>query len=86
MATGMESKTKILPKYRKSYGELKRTLQPGDAVTLTMRRLNFKTGAWDVVQRDFHATEIAANCLVVRERQAGIPWYAIHDWEIVPIN
>lgn len=85
MTIGLVDKAKLLPKYRRSYGELKRSVQPGNKVALTIRFLDFKTGKWDLRQHDYHATEVAPNCLVVRERQAGIPWYTIHDWEIVDI-
>lgn len=83
MVRKQASKKPVLPPYNKPYNELKRAVVPGQKVSVKVRILNFKTGAYELRDEDFTVVENAVNCMVVRERAAGIPWYAIHDWELV---
>lgn len=82
--TQLEKKSEFLPPYKKPYQDFKKVVQPGDTVKLETRAFLNK-GEWILKTAVYVAKEVAVNCLIVREREAGIPWYAIHNWEIIKL-
>ena len=68
-----------LPPYIKPWQEFRKAVQVGDEVTLHRRIYD---SGWTMKEVSGTVREVATNCVVLNPRVPGIPWYAIHDWEI----
>lgn len=69
-----------LPPYEKKYTDLHKNINIGDTVRVHIRIMD---GTWELKEVEGIVETITGNALVLSGRAFGIPWYTIHNWEIV---
>lgn len=85
---GPEGTTKDtgVPEYKKPWHEFHKTVQEGDFVRIHRRHLDQKIIKFSLVIIEGILEEKSTNTCYIRTEETvlGVPWYAIHDWEINP--
>ena len=76
-----------VPPYKKSQHEFYKQVREGDLVIVQRRTHDQKTNKYSTKKIEGIVLERAANCIVIDtgaeiDPKKGIPWWAIHDWEI----
>lgn len=70
-----------LPAYEKDYRKI-RKVPVGERVKLTRRVLMFNPTHWELYDIEGIIIEHAPNALILLENKT-IPYYVIHNWEII---
>lgn len=78
-----EMKSGGLPGYKKPYGDFIRTAKVGSRVRLHCHYRDDRKGTWIPYTVDSVVKEMATNCVIVKSREYGVPYYMISDWEIL---
>ena len=71
------------PAYVKPFVGFLQTAKPGNKVRLDCYYRDSRKGAWIPYTVTSTVKEMSTNCVIVEGRAYGIPYFAIHNWEIV---
>lgn len=72
-----------LPPYIKPENSIVREAEVGKEVNLTVRVMRDDNKGWTTMEIDGIISEVAPNALILHGRSLGVPYYTIHDWEIL---
>jgi hypothetical protein len=69
-----------LPEYKKEYNQLHSIVKIGNIVQVDIRKMD---GCWKLATVEGVVEKININSMKLSGRDFAIPWYTIHDWEIL---
>lgn len=78
-----KSASPYMPAYNKSYKDFFKAVKVGHRVNLKMRVLNRNKSGYELEEISGVVLWLNINSILISEREYAIPFFAIHDWEIL---
>lgn len=72
-----------LPEYVKPINSILKEVKVGREVNLTVRVMKDDNMGWTTMEIDGIISEVAPNALILHGKPFGVPYYTIHDWELL---
>ena len=72
-----------LPEYIKPINSIIKEAKVGSEVNLTVRIMRDDNKGWTTTEVSGIISEVAPNALMLQGKSVGVPYYTVHDWEIL---